>query len=195
MKYSALILALLVSSCAFAQINTNSSDNIVIAGNPAQTSQWPHRGTIQDAVNFAGQNGTVWVPATYAGNESVGNLSNPNNVLIIDLRGGTFKTSPAIPGSNVAQGSDNVVAKYLNGQQGLVGNSAISEDAAQTQATINEALNVLGSQPFHLGYLDDDANNNDCSGMAAKSVGHWSRCGFGSTEQLWHDGKFSRKYA
>jgi hypothetical protein len=99
--FGALLLALVCLSAApevFVQATTPASDDVVIVGNAAQPFMPNKRGTIQEAINKAGALGVVIVPAAYKGLEVLTDLSNPNNILIIDLRGGTFKTSPALSG-------------------------------------------------------------------------------------------------
>lgn len=82
----------------FSQATSPASDDVVIVGNPAQPFMPNHRATIQEAIRKAGAFGVVIVPPGYPGAEDLTTLSNPNSVLIIDLRGGTFKTLPAISG-------------------------------------------------------------------------------------------------
>lgn len=89
------ILALAAGVC-FGQA---ASDNSVVVGNIAQPVAWIHSSTIQTAILKAGPTGTVWIPGNYTGTDCAPISScSPGSTLVIDLRGGTFQTVPAIGG-------------------------------------------------------------------------------------------------
>lgn len=102
-----------------------ASDNQVVVGNPAQPVQWAHAPSIQQAILQAGPTGAVWIPATYAGNDCNPLSScSPGTTLIVDLRGGTFATFPALNGGGTITPagdlSGNSASQTVIGLRGLL---------------------------------------------------------------------------
>lgn len=172
-----LYLLLLAASISCAQTTpqnqAGANNNWVIVGNPAQQFSPTQKGTIQDAINYAGVGGVVWIPPNYAGSEDVSSLVNPNNVLIIDMRNGTFKTLPALtsPGGNVTPVATLVVGPTSTIQFGTVQANTdsqtqpVSISNAGGAATIITAITFPPNSPFSA-----TVSPNPCLGPAPSGV-------------------------
>src|SRR5271155_1404741 len=87
MKWLALLF---LSAACFAQVQAN----VVVVGNPAHPMQFQTSPSIQTSINQAGPDGMVWIPANYTGGDCKPVSScNPGNLLVFDLRNGSFAPS------------------------------------------------------------------------------------------------------
>ena len=135
-----LVLPLILCAASFAQNPSNA--NVVVVGNPAQPVQPVHGISIQQAIIAAGPTGTVIIPADYS---IVETYSNPNNTLIIDLRGGTLSVNgvPFGGGGSGCVGGTCLLAPIFGGVQ-VAGIPVASQTGGATTpagpADINGAL-------------------------------------------------------
>lgn len=81
-------LWLLLITAAVAQNTNQSNANWIVVGNEAQPIAPRHKKNIQEAISAAGPLGVVVIPPDYQFPSET--FTNPNNILIMDFRPGTF---------------------------------------------------------------------------------------------------------
>lgn len=140
-----LFIAALLSCCAWAQSQSNG--NAIVAGNEAQPVQLTHKSNIQEAIKKAGVGGIVLIPPDYPFPSET--FTNPNNILIIDLRKNTFSVNGGVEipkGSNLLLGYSAEVNYYVNSSAGTVCNKLVKLDGTgkAVVTTGGETSGVIG---------------------------------------------------
>jgi hypothetical protein len=123
--FTVWILAL---AAAVAQNPSNS--NVVVVGNEAQPVQPTHKSTIQTAITRAGIGGMVVIPADYQFlNET---FTNPNNILVIDLRKNRLALSGGVEvvSGNLLLDYGAVVSYFTNSGGGTTCNGLVKVDTS-----------------------------------------------------------------
>lgn len=130
MKHFLLICALVVGACA----QNPSNSNIVFVGNEAQPVQFTHKANIQAAITRAGIGGMVVIPSDYVNPSET--FTNPNGIVILDLRKGSFGVQTSDNGGvEVLNGSllldySPVISYFMNSGNGTVCDSLVKVDTS-----------------------------------------------------------------
>lgn len=140
-----LAVWMIASALCFAQNGSNG--NVIVVGNEAQPVQPTHKQNIQEAIKKAGIGGVVIIPADYL--YPTETFTNPNGILVIDLRANTFKVNGGVeipPGSFLLLGYSPLTNYYPNSATGTVCNRLVKLDASgNAQVTAGgETSGVIG---------------------------------------------------
>jgi len=149
-----ILVVLMFAMASWAQNPSNA--NIVVVGNEAQPVQFTHKSNIQNAITRAGVGGMVIIPADYPFPSET--FTNPNGIVIIDLRKNTFGLWPSgtysgtleLLGGNLLLGYSTITNYYLNSPSGTVCNNLAKIDT--TGVGFNgKAVQTVGGESSIIG--------------------------------------------
>ena len=121
------LLWLFLCASLWAQDPTNA--NVIVVGNRAQPVQFTHESNIQNAISRAGTQGIVIIPADYRFPAET--FTNPNSILIIDLRKQTLGVNGnglEIQTGNLLLDYSAVVGYFTNSANGTICNELAKID-------------------------------------------------------------------
>lgn len=133
------LLWLLLITAAVAQTPDQANANWIVVGNEAQPINPRHKKNIQDAISAAGVAGVVVIPPDYPFPSET--FTNPNNILIMDFRRGTFAITGG--GANFSGSSVSGTPNQIVAQTGVV--SLASPMVTPGGATVSGELDVVGN--------------------------------------------------
>src|ERR1700684_2671761 len=144
-----MLIPTLVLLAAVSHSHAQNTSNVIVPGNPATPFGFvTASGGIRNAILKAGPLGVVWIPANYTDSDC-NPLSGcqPGTTLIIDLRGGTFTTYPALSGG----GGSGVTITTVAGLPSVSGKTngtiaIVTNGASATDCTTGGGSTVVNCQ-------------------------------------------------